>query len=278
LAEDTDSSPQPEAEESALPPECAAVRDALHRRADGEELTPPEAKALDSHLEACEECASELRRAGEFSSHISELLGHLKPPRGIRDNVLSTIGPLGNRRRTIIGASALAGVALVALLALILSHEGSVARITRALGPVSVLAFSGGEWRPRPGAEDIRASERLAVERGVSVELDLELGRIELVGPSLVQFESTDTGMAVHCIRESGIFASVSDGGTVEIVAGEVHVSVGDGEIVLKVAGNGVCHLKVHSGSARATDASGERTVEEGGYAKLTQPDTDSPR
>jgi len=271
VAEEATPSPSAEPDARALPPGCAAVREALYRRADGEDLAPAEAKALDAHLAECGECSSELRRAGEFSSHISELLGDLKPPRDIRRNVLNTIGPLGGRRRTVIGAAALGGVALVGLLVLVLSGGAPVARIASSDGDIQVLAFSGGEWRVRARGGDLRRAERVEAAPGATATLDVGPGVVELVGPALVQLERTEAGAAVHCIRETSLLASSPRGASIEIVAGAVRVVVADASVGIKVAPEGRCRIEVFSGEARATDASGDRVLKKGDTADLAQ-------
>jgi len=263
--------------EPPLPPECAALRGALHRRADRadcEKLTAPEAKALDAHLEGCDECAAELRRAGEFSTHVSKLLGGLKPPHDIRRKVLGRIGPLGGRRRMVIGASALGAVAVAAVAAIVLSRGGPLARVTSTDGDVKVLAFSGGEWRPRPGAKGVRASERVEVAPGGSATLVVGAGKVAVVGPALVQLEPSDTrdALAVHCISEASLYVLARGEGLIELVAGAVRVEVADARMRLEVAPGGGCRLDVVVGEARATDASGERVVKAGETATLAQP------
>lgn len=264
----------------ALPRACAAVRDALHGRADGEELVPSEAKALDAHLAACESCAAELRRAGEFSTHVSKLLGGLRPPDDIRRKVLGRIGPLGGRRRMVVGAAALAGVTLVGLAALVLSRERPLARIASADGEVRVLTFSGGEWRPRAGAKDVRASERVEIAPGGTATLVNKTSEVRLTGPALVQLEHAKGSgkfhprdkVAVHCIRATSLSASASDMIAFELVAGGVRVAVIEASVRLAVAPDGGCRLTVLAGEVRATDASGERTIKEGETATLEQP------
>jgi len=260
-----------------LPRGCAAVRDALYRRADGEDLAPAEAKALDAHLAECGECSAELRRAGDFSSHISELLGELKPPRDIRRNVLNTIGPLGGRRRTVIGAAALAGVALLGLLVLVFSGGAPVARIASSDGDIEVLAFSGGEWRVRASGGDVRRGERVAAAPEGTATLEIGPGVVELVGPALVQIErpaGSTKGATIHCIRETSLLVSFPRGALIEIVAGDVRVVVASASVGLKVASNGRCRIEVFQGEARATDASGDRVLRKGDTADLAQPDT----
>ncbi|MHC5057841.1 MAG: zf-HC2 domain-containing protein [Planctomycetota bacterium] len=259
-----------------LPPECAALRGALHRRADREELTPSEAEALDAHLGGCEECVSELRRAGEFSTHVSKLLSGLKPPDDIRRKVLGRIGPLGGRRRMIVGAAALGGVALAGIVALVLSRPDPLARLSSTGSGVNVLAFSGGEWRSRSWARNVYASERVEATLGRAAILETKAGTIAVAAPALVQLEQAGSGdpdaVAVHCIRESSLLIHAPGGGSVKIVAGEVGVLVSKGSVVFKVLPDGRCRLEVQAGDARAVDASGERTVSEGETATLAQP------
>ncbi len=264
-----------------LPPGCAAVRDALYRRADGEALSPAEAAALDRHLEGCESCAAELRRSGEFSSHISELLGGLRPPGDIRRKVLDRIGPLGGRRRTVTGAAALAGVALVGLVALVLSGGKPLARVAAGEGEVRVLEFSAGEWRVRTGAREVRRGERVELAPGAAATLAVGESEIELGGPALVQLAKSATGRpVVHCIRRTKLSARVDVGARLEVRAGEVRL-VTEGtegaegtDFTLDVAADGGCRLTVRAGEVRAADASGERRVEAGETAVLAQPGT----
>jgi ferric-dicitrate binding protein FerR (iron transport regulator) len=266
----------PDGPAPALPPACAAVRDALHRRADGEELAPAEAKALDAHLGGCDDCAAELRRAGAFSTHVSKLLGGLKPPDDIRRKVLGRIGPLGGRKRMVAGAAALAGVALAGVAALLLSREAPAARIASADGQVRVLAFSGRGWRSRAGAREVRRGERVEVARGGAATLAVGAGEVVLTGPTLVQLgpadEGVPEGVAVHCIRETSLSVSASGGTPIELVAGGVRVEVAGARVGLKVSRDGGCRLEVLKGEVRATDASGERTVGEGEKVDLAQP------
>jgi hypothetical protein len=259
---------------AALPPECAALRGALHRRADGEELAASEAKALDAHLAACDECASELRRAGEFSTHVSELLSGLKPPCDIRRKVLDRIGPLGGRRRIVIGAVALAAVALAGIAALVFSGGGPLARVTSTERGVEVLAFSGGEWRVRAGARDVRASERVEVAPGGTATLAAGAAAVVLTGPAHVQLEPADAPgvVAVHCIRETSLLARAEGRSLIELVAGGVRVRVSGARVGLEVAPDGGCKLTVVTGEARATDAAGKRTVKAGETVTLAQP------
>jgi len=272
VTEEATPSPSAEPDARALPPGCAAVRDALYRRADSEDLAPAEAKALDAHLAECRECSAELRRAGDFSSHISELLGDLKPPRDIRRNVLNTIGPLGGRRRTVIGAAALAGVALVGLLVLVLSGGAPVARIASSDGDIQVLAFSGGEWRARARWGNVRRGERVVAAPEATATLEVGPCVVELVGPALVQLERTDVAAEIHCIRETSLLVSAPRGASIEIVAGAVRVAVTGASVGIKVAPDGGCRIEVFEGEVRATDASGERTVKKGDTADLAQP------
>ncbi len=258
----------------ALPPECGALRGALHRRADREELTPSEAKALDAHLTTCDECASELRRAGEFSTHVSKLLSGLKPPIDIRRKVLDRIGPLGGRRRMIIGAAALGGVAIAAVAVIVLSRAAPLARVTSTEGDVEVLAFSGGEWRARAGARDVRASERVEVAPGGTATLAAGAAAVVLTGPAHVQLEPADAPgvLAVHCISETSLLARAEERSAVELVAGGVSVRVSGARVGLEVAPDGGCRLEVVVGEARVMDASGGRVVKAGERVTLAQP------
>lgn len=186
-----------------LPPACAAVRDALYRRVDKEDLAPAEAAALDAHLAACEPCAAELRRAGEFSTHVSRLLGGLRPAADMRRKILDRIGPLAGRRKTVIGAAALGGVALVGLLVLVLAGARPVARILRSEEGTRVLVHSAAGWRARPGAADVMPGERVEVADD-GAELDAAGARIALEPGALVQLARSASGWpVVHCIRRA---------------------------------------------------------------------------
>ena len=174
----------------------------------------------------------------------------------------------------IIGAAALGGVVVAGIAVLVLSGGGPIARVTSTEGDVRVLAFSGGEWRSRAGAEDVRASERVEVARGGGATLTVGAGTVVLAGPALVQLEYSDTrdAVAVHCIRETSLLARAEGEGPVEIVAGGVRVEVAGARVGLKVAPDGGCRLEVVVGEARVTDASGERVVKAGEMVTLAQP------
>jgi hypothetical protein len=258
--------------EPALPAECAAARDALYRRAEDEELKPDEAKALDEHLAECDDCAAELRRAGAFSTNIAKLLSGLKPPADIRRKVLGRIEPFGGRRRMIIGATALGAVALVGVAVIMLSREAPIARIASADGDVSVLAFTGREWRQRAQAVYVRGAERVEVAPATTATLKIASSKVVLAGPALIQLERTDAGVAIHCIHETSLLVSVPGLDPVEIVAGGVRVVVTGASASLKVSSDATCRLEVREGEVRATDASGERTIKAGESAILAQP------
>jgi hypothetical protein len=234
---------------------------------------------LDEHLSVCEACAAEFRRAGEFTTRISRLLGELRPGPEMRKKVLDSIEPVVRSRR---GAGSLrAGVAaLVAALAaglvlLALAGEEPAARVEDASGPVRVLTFSGGEWRLRAGPDipsEVGFGDRVELGAGGLAALAIRGSRLRFEGPALVQLQrGPDVLPVVHVLRRARATVEAAGPETLVIEAGDVRLEAKDARFVLDVDSTGECDLGVISGEVRAHDADGNRAVGPAGRSRLRQ-------
>ncbi|MHC4199026.1 MAG: zf-HC2 domain-containing protein [Planctomycetota bacterium] len=262
-----------------LPAACAEIREHLYARAEGESLPGSAARMLDEHLSVCEACAAEFRRAGEFTTRISRLLGELRPGPEMRKKVLDSIEPVVRSRR---GAGSLrAGVAaLVAALAaglvlLALAGEEPAARVEDASGPVRVLTFSGGEWRLRAGPDipsEVGFGDRVELGAGGLAALAIRGSRLRFEGPALVQLQrGPDVLPVVHVLRRARATVEAAGPETLVIEAGDVRLEAKDARFVLDVDSTGECDLGVISGEVRAHDADGNRAVGPAGRSRLRQ-------
>ena len=262
-------------EEPSLPAACAEVREHLYARAEGESLPASAARMLDEHLRVCEACAAELRRAGEFTTRISRLLGELRPGPGMRRKVLESIEPRGGAGRLRAGVAALVAALAAGLVLLALAGEEPAARVEDASGPVRVLAFSGGEWRARAGPDipgEVGFGDRIELGAGALAVLVVRGSRLCFEGPALVQLQrGPDVLPVVHVLRRARATVETAGPETLVIKAGDVRLEAKYARFVLDVESTGECDLRVISGEVRAHDADGDRAVGPGALARPTE-------
>lgn len=251
-----------EGERSDLPPPCAKVREHLYVHAEGENLPARDLAALEAHLGECEACAAEFRTAGKFTTEISRLLGALRPSGKMRRKVLETIEPRGGSRRPWAGVAALAAALAAGLVLLAVAGERPAARIEDPSGSVAVLAFSGAEWRIRPGAREVRPGDRVELRAHGRVLLALREGKLHLDGPALVQLERGREGATVvHVLREARASLDVAGGKGLEIRIGGARLVAREARLTLNVEPTGACELRVLSGRVAAYDGDSERAI-----------------
>ena len=70
---------------------CATVRDLIYASAQSEDLSPENARVMESHIAECAECKAERKRVRNFTTNISDLLHSLKPDDNLRRKVLRKI-------------------------------------------------------------------------------------------------------------------------------------------------------------------------------------------
>ncbi len=255
-----------------LPPACAALRVTLYARADGEKLGAVDEKAVREHLKVCGDCAAEFRRAGEFTTKIGNLLGSLKPPSDLKRRVLDRIGAASPRRKLILGIAGLAAVAILGVIVLSRGGVEPVMRISHVRGRVRVLRSTGAGWRPRRGAADVRAGERLDLADGATAKLSFTEGVVELEGPARVQVEVDGDGFVrIHLLRETRMKSEIFGGGFVLLRIWHCELRTAGAEFSLDVDATGEGELAVAKGGVSVRDAKGVRAVKAGEKTRLVQ-------
>jgi ferric-dicitrate binding protein FerR (iron transport regulator) len=245
--------------------ECEALRGLLYARADSERLPGPEERRLDRHLEACEACAAELRRAGEFTSRISGLLQGLRPPEDLGRKVLQRVEADAPRSRLPWGAGALAAATVAGVVLLALAGERPVGTLGAAEGEARVSRHSGGAWRRRPAAREVFAGERLDLAAGARATLVLEAGELRLAGPGSFLIERGEGGeVALRAAGGPGVEAEVRSGPALVLRFGEVRLRAARAGFTAAADGSGGVAVTVRRGSVEASGPGGTRTLEEG--------------
>jgi len=258
-----------------LPAACAEIREHLYARAEGESLPGSAARMLDEHLSVCEACAAEFRRAGEFTTRISRLLGELRPGPEMRRKVLDSIEPRGHAGSLRAGVAALVAALAAGLVLLALARGEPAARVEDASGPVRVLAFSGGEWRLRAGPDipgEVRFGDRVELGAGGLATLAMRGSTLCFQGPALIQLQrGPDVLPVVHVLRRARATVETAGPETLVFKAGDVRLEAKDARFVLDVDTTGACDLRMISGDVRAHDAEGNRAVGPAGRFRLRQ-------
>lgn len=244
-----------------LPQACAAVRDSLYARAEGQEIAPEDAAALEAHLAACAECAAERSRLNRFTTDLSDLLRTLKPAVDLRKKVLAKIEVRSERHGVARAAAALGAAGVFAAVVLLAGGPRQVARLAGVVGAPRVLRLVEGALVAQAGAGGLRNGDRLCLAQGDGATLVMPSCATHLTGPGLVQIEKDPAGgMRLHVLDETRLTVDAREG-AFEIRAGAISVYASGASFALEVDRTGTCAVRVARGHVEVCTPTGGATA-----------------
>ena len=218
---------------------CATVRDLIYSSAQGEELSPEEARSLESHIDECADCMAERKRVRNFTTNISDLLHSLKPDENLRRKVLRKIEVGAEKKQAWKPIAALAGAIVFALVVLLLGREQPSAAIRAYSGTPKIHRAVAGKFQSIPFTSELINGDRIELAEGESVCVIVDGCSVELTGPSRAQLDTSSSSVfEIHLLAESNLIAESNDTALI-IHMGDVSVRASHASVEVTVDASG---------------------------------------